>query len=269
MIEGNGSFFTSERIFAILVTDAGQHLFNLLVPIHLRVSVCRVVFKQASAASFPMAVHFEVIFIALLINFLKAKLYQRAYSTMSSPASPPSSASTQSAQILGQNITDLIRPYIGYLTFGIDIAAGIIIGISAFMALIAFLRILNKPREVQTIEKESIRLRLARGMLLALDFEVGSDILKTILVPSNTELTILGVVVGIRIVLSWSLSKEIGRHSTNIQQQQNDEQDNEGDDNNREAQEWTQRRPNKRPFDEIDTFRTKTTTTTSPEEEDT
>jgi uncharacterized membrane protein len=53
-------------------------------------------------------------------------------------------------------------------------------------------------------------------MLLALDFEVGSDILKTILVPSVTELTILAVIVGIRIVLSWSLSKEIDRHSIDI-----------------------------------------------------
>jgi uncharacterized membrane protein len=54
-------------------------------------------------------------------------------------------------------------------------------------------------------------------MLLALDFEVGSDILKTILVPSITELTILAVVVGIRIVLSWSLSKEIDRHSEDLE----------------------------------------------------
>jgi uncharacterized membrane protein len=35
-------------------------------------------------------------------------------------------------------------------------------------------------------------------MLLSLDFEVGSDILKTILVPSVTELTILAVIVDIR-----------------------------------------------------------------------
>ena len=62
----------------------------------------------------------------------------------------------------------------------------------------------------------TIRLRLARGMLLALDFEVGSDILKTILVPSADQLSILAVVVAIRIVLSWSLSKEIDRHKVDI-----------------------------------------------------
>ena len=94
----------------------------------------------------------------------------------------------QGTQIIGQSLEDLIRPYVGYLTFGIDIAAGIIIGISAISALIAFLKILRKPIKEQTVDKETIRLRLARGMLLALDFEVGSDILKTILVPSVTEL---------------------------------------------------------------------------------
>jgi uncharacterized membrane protein len=124
-----------------------------------------------------------------------------------------SSTSSPSAQILGQSLEDVIRPYVGYITFAIDVSAGIIIGISAIMGLISFLKILRKPLEQQTQDKETIRLRLARGMLLALDFEVGSDILKTVLVPSVRELTILAVVVGIRIVLSWSLSKEISRHA--------------------------------------------------------
>ncbi|MGD9673417.1 MAG: DUF1622 domain-containing protein [Candidatus Nitrosocosmicus sp.] len=106
----------------------------------------------------------------------------------------------------------ILRPYIEILTFAIDIAAGIVIAVSAMVALISFLKILTKSRAVQTHEKETIRLRLARGMLLALDFEVGSDILKTILVPGFTELAILAVIVGIRIGLSWSLSKEIDRH---------------------------------------------------------
>jgi uncharacterized membrane protein len=53
-------------------------------------------------------------------------------------------------------------------------------------------------------------------MLLALDFEVGSDILKTVLVPSLNELSILAVVVGIRIALSWSLSKEIDKHTIDL-----------------------------------------------------
>src|ERR671938_2056853 len=116
----------------------------------------------------------------------------------------------------GQSLEYFIRPYVGYLTFGIDIAAGIIIAISAATALFAFFKILRKSPKEQTQDKETIRLRLARGLLLALDFEVGSDILKTILVPSANDLSILAVVVGIRIVLSWSLSKEIDRHNVDL-----------------------------------------------------
>ena len=121
-----------------------------------------------------------------------------------------------SQSLNGQSLEYLIRPYVGYLTFGLDIAAGIIIAISAATALFAFFKILRKSPKEQTEDKETIRLRLARGLLLALDFEVGSDILKTILVPSASELSILAVVVAIRIVLSWSLSKEIDRHNVDL-----------------------------------------------------
>ncbi|PWU79647.1 MAG: hypothetical protein DLM72_16325 [Candidatus Nitrosopolaris wilkensis] len=118
----------------------------------------------------------------------------------------------QGVQLLGQSLQDLIRLYVSYLTFGIDIAAGIVIGISAGIAFVAFLKILHKPIMDQTMEKETIRLRLARGILLALDFEVASDILKSILIPAVGDLTILAVVVAIRIALSWSLSQEVDKH---------------------------------------------------------
>jgi uncharacterized membrane protein len=128
------------------------------------------------------------------------------------------SAAVEGSQLVnGQSLQYLNRPYAGYLTFGIDIAAGIIIAISAATALIAFFKILRKSPKEQIQEKETSRLRLARRLLLALDFEVGSNILKTILVPSPNELSILAaVVVGSRIVLSWSLSKEIDRHNVDL-----------------------------------------------------
>ena len=103
--------------------------------------------------------------------------------------------------------------YIDLITFGIDILAASVIIISVIMAVISFLKILKNPIKDQTVDKESIRLRLARGILLALDFEIGSDIIKTMRIPGIKELLILGVIVTIRIVLSWSLSKEIDRHN--------------------------------------------------------
>ena len=112
----------------------------------------------------------------------------------------------------------LVTGFINYLTLGIDIIAGIIIGIVIVIAFILFLKNLRKTTGERTLGLETIRLSLARSLLLALDFEVGSDILKTILVPSITELSILGVIVTVRIVLSWSLSKELDRHAEDMKQ---------------------------------------------------
>jgi len=106
--------------------------------------------------------------------------------------------------------------YITLITLIIDAAAGLVIGISAISAFVSFLKHLRMKKEDLTIYWGTIRARLARGLLLALDFEIGSDILKTILVPSFTELIILAVVVGIRIILSWSLSKEIEGHAGDL-----------------------------------------------------
>jgi uncharacterized membrane protein len=127
-----------------------------------------------------------------------------------------SSSIQQGIDIFGSNSEELLRYFVNIITFGIDIAAGIIIGVSSIFALASFFRILRKTTKAQTHEKETIRLRLARGLLLALDFEIGSDILKTVLVPGVNELMILAVIVGIRIILTWSLSKEIGRHKDDL-----------------------------------------------------
>jgi uncharacterized membrane protein len=133
----------------------------------------------------------------------------------------------------GRSLEHLLIPYIDYLTFGIHIAVGIIIGTSVIIALVGIFRILllnyRNKNEILVEEEdkhdgglrhailfENVRMRLARGLLIALDFEVGSDILKTILDPSFTELTILSVIVGIRIILSWSLSKELSRQSQHL-----------------------------------------------------
>ena len=107
---------------------------------------------------------------------------------------------------------------IGYLALGIDIMAAIIIGITITIAFISALNILRKPTKERTLAVETVRLSLARSLLLVLDFVVASDILKTILVPSISELSLLAFIVAIRIALGWSLSKELDRHNDHLKQ---------------------------------------------------
>ena len=116
----------------------------------------------------------------------------------------------------GLPLEGVLEVYVGYLTFGIDIAIGMIIGLSVIVALIRVSMTLRHPKAQRDTEREAIRFRLAGGLLLALDFAVGSDILKTIVVPTINELAGLAIIVAIRIVLGWSLSKEISGHSEDL-----------------------------------------------------
>ena len=100
----------------------------------------------------------------------------------------------------------------------IDIMVAVIIGITITIAFISALKILRKPANERTFAAETVRLSLARALLLVLDFIVASDILKTILVPSLSELSLLAFIVAIRIALSWSLSKELARHTEDMKQ---------------------------------------------------
>jgi uncharacterized membrane protein len=119
--------------------------------------------------------------------------------------------------LLGQS-EEFLAVFIGYLTLAIEIMAAIIIGITITIAFISALKILKKPTNERTLAAETVRLGLARSLLLVLDFVVASDILKTILVPSVRDVLLLAVIVTIRIALSWSLSRELDRHANHMKQ---------------------------------------------------
>jgi uncharacterized membrane protein len=122
--------------------------------------------------------------------------------------------SLENAQVYSLEL--VLQRYVDYVTFGIDVASGLIIGIVVFGAFYGVLKTLRHSRIQRESESKEIRFRLAGGLLLALDFQVGSDIIKTIIVPTLNEIAILAIIVAIRIILGWSLSKEITGHSEDM-----------------------------------------------------
>ena len=109
-----------------------------------------------------------------------------------------------------------LEQLIDYTSLALDIIVAIIIIIIVGITLAGLVRIFLSSLKKKEEEGEQPTLvhqlvtRMLRGLLLALDFLVAADILRTILIPSVNELTILVIIVVIRILLSWSLSKEIG-----------------------------------------------------------
>jgi uncharacterized membrane protein len=115
----------------------------------------------------------------------------------------------QQSQIPAIPLEDFIRHFLESLTLAIDIAVGVVIAISIIRGFIMYVKLLRRSPLEQTKEEEGIKRYVGNSLILALDFEVGNDIIKTILTPSNTELISLVVIVAIRIILSWSLSRDI------------------------------------------------------------
>ena len=115
-----------------------------------------------------------------------------------------------------ENAEAFLAQLIDYTSLALDIIVAIIIIIIVGITLAGLVRILLSSLKKKEEEGEQrptlvhqLVTRMLRGLLIALDFLVAADILKTILVPSADELAILVIIVAIRILLSWSLSKEI------------------------------------------------------------
>ena len=62
----------------------------------------------------------------------------------------------EQSHLISEVAESLLVPYVNFLTFGIDIAAGLIIGLSVIIALISFFKILRKPIK----NKPSIKTQL-------------------------------------------------------------------------------------------------------------
>lgn len=100
---------------------------------------------------------------------------------------------------------------IEYVVIIIEIIVGILVAGIVIITLGDLLRsLLSKIRKrQQQVRVHEIVARMLMGLLIVLDFLIAADLLQTILDPSLEETAVLALVVVLRILLSWVLSKEI------------------------------------------------------------
>ena len=60
------------------------------------------------------------------------------------------------------------------------------------------------------LKKEHVRLKLAEGIALSLEFKMGGELLRTVSVRERNELLILGAVILLRAALTFLIHWEIG-----------------------------------------------------------
>jgi uncharacterized membrane protein len=109
----------------------------------------------------------------------------------------------------------LLKLWTGYLASGVEGIAAVLIAIAAiqatFQAILLFIKRGLGSIQGQEPQTEQLRLRLGRWLALALEFELGADILRTAIAPTWNEIGQLAAIATIRTLLNYFLQQEIDR----------------------------------------------------------
>ena len=94
-------------------------------------------------------------------------------------------------------------------SFALNILGALVTIWGTMISLFEFLKkeILQRKDSIQL--NEAIRIKLGSYLVLALEFFIAGDIVKTIITPTWQSLGTLGAIVVIRTVLSYFLTKDL------------------------------------------------------------
>ncbi len=105
-----------------------------------------------------------------------------------------------------ETATAHVESVVSWLILGVECIGATVIAVGVLMAL---RQILLSFLARRASNFGSIRLDLARYLALALEFQLGADILSTAIAPSFEEIKKLGAIAVIRTALNYFLSREM------------------------------------------------------------
>ncbi|MCR4654036.1 MAG: DUF1622 domain-containing protein [Eubacterium sp.] len=76
-------------------------------------------------------------------------------------------------------------------------------------------------------EDDAVRLKLAEGIALALEFKLGGEVLRTVVVREWSELGILGAIIALRAALTFLIHWEIKNEEKALNKKSSEEKDEE------------------------------------------
>lgn len=117
--------------------------------------------------------------------------------------------------IRSKKLIELIKLWTQYIATLLEGVAGGIIILAAVQATIQAFPLFLPGRQNtaphQEPRVERIRLRFSRWLTLALEFELSTDILRTAVAPTWSDIGQLAAIAAIRTLLNYFLQKEIDR----------------------------------------------------------
>ena len=106
----------------------------------------------------------------------------------------------------GTSIAPAVEAVVGWVRLAADVAGAAIVAIGILLALAGFVRAITTRHAAAFTD---VRLTLGRYLALALEFQLGADILSTAIAPSWDQIGKLGAVAVIRTALNFFLTREL------------------------------------------------------------
>ncbi|MBX9792608.1 MAG: DUF1622 domain-containing protein [Pirellulales bacterium] len=107
-------------------------------------------------------------------------------------------------------LEDYTQPWMHYLAGAIQICAALLIGLAAAQATVRSIVIFFRRNSGEP-DTEQVRLKFGRWLVVALEFQVAADILRTAIAPTWDEIGQLAAIIVLRTLLNFFLQKEIER----------------------------------------------------------
>ena len=106
---------------------------------------------------------------------------------------------------------DMLHMVINAISLALNLIGAAITTWGIIISLLEFLQkeIFSRKEQAVIQLNEAIRLKLGSYLVLALEFFIAGDIVKTIITPTWQSLGILGAIVVIRTILSYFLTKDL------------------------------------------------------------
>jgi uncharacterized membrane protein len=104
------------------------------------------------------------------------------------------------------SVEPTIINFVLWLRLLVETIGAVIIAVGVFLAIVELLKTLGSS---ESGGYTKIRLLLARYLALALEFQLGADILSTAIAPSWDQIGKLGAIAVIRTALNYFLSREM------------------------------------------------------------
>jgi len=108
---------------------------------------------------------------------------------------------------------ELFKRFAEAVAIGVEAAAALFIAIGAAEALFLVIRRYTPHVKASVVRRKEIWVRFAVWLLLALEFELAADVVRTAISPSWDDVGQLAAIAGIRTVLNYFLEKDIEKYA--------------------------------------------------------